>query len=384
MKPKLLYLCTEDWFFYSHFFRRAIAMQEMGFAVTVVARNCCHGEIIRNAGLNFINLKFERRSFSPWYKLRTLLSIWRVYSSERPDLVHHIALEPILFGTFIARLRGIKNVVNAPTGMGYVFTSNHLLAHFLQPLVLLAMRSLLNPPGSYVIFENQDDIRLLTDKGIVRPDNAVLICGAGIDLARFHPGPEPEGVPVITLTARMLWSKGIKEFVEAARLIKSSGIKARFLLVGKVDKGNPTAIDRNQLLAWQSEGVIEWLGYREDIPAVLAMSHIFCLPSYREGLSQSLLEALAAGKPVVTTDVTGCRDVVTHGDNGLLVPPKDTKLLAAAFEQLIASKELRQKFGARGRIRAVTEFGNDKIIAQTHYLYRQMLGDNRTDAHPVL
>lgn len=371
--PKLLYLISEDWFFCSHFIERAIAAKQAGYEVIVVARETGHGAIIRNAGLRLIPLKVKRQGINPFSELRTLLDIWRIYRKERPDLLHHIAFKPILYGSFVARLMGLSHVINAPVGMGYIFTSNGRLAQLLRPFVLLAMHWLINPPRSKVVFENIDDLTSFVADGLVQSSDAVLIRGAGVNINQFRPQPEPEGSPVVVLMARMLWDKGVGEFVEAARQLRSEGITARFILVGAPDLGNPAAIPNEQLQAWHADGVIEWLGHQTDIPTVLASSHIVCLPSYREGLPKSLIEALAAGKPVVTTDVPGCREVVHNGDNGILVPPRNVHALVTALSQILSNPKLRAQFGSRGRVRAETEFASHLIIKLTLSLYEELL-----------
>ena len=220
-----------------------------------------------------------------------------------------------------------------------------------------------------MIFENSDDLKEAIGFGAISADDAVLIRGAGIDLDAFAPSPEPEGVPVVTLTARMLWDKGVAEFVGAARQLKQAGIAARFLLVGAPDALNRAAIPQATLDTWQAEGVVDCLGFRGDIAVVLAESHVVCLPSYREGLPKSLLEALAAGKPVVTTDVPGCREVVADGINGFLVPARSVTPLADALRKLIADPDLRHHMGAAGRSRAETEFSTQRVTAETLAIY---------------
>jgi glycosyltransferase involved in cell wall biosynthesis len=372
-RPKLLYLITEDWFFCSHFIERALAAKTAGYDVVLVAREQKHGELIRASGLRLIPLKMQRGSINPFNELKTLLSICKIYLSERPDIVHHVALKPILYGSLVARIAGIKRIVNAPVGMGYIFTSKDFLASLLRPIVSTAMRVLLNPQGSKVVFENGDDLSNFVSDKVVKKSDAVLIRGAGVNVDQYKPQQEePSGVPSIVLVARMLWDKGIAEFVEAACILQSQSIKARFILVGAPDTHNRAAISLQQLNTWQQEGLVEWLGHQEDIPAILAACHIVCLPSYREGLPKSLLEALAAGKPVVTTDVPGCREVVKNQDNGFLVPARDSRALAQALAKLVNNSALRAQFGLRGRLRAESEFSSAIVIDSTLALYKSM------------
>lgn len=370
--PKLLYLISEDWFFCSHFIERALAAKAAGFEVVVAAREHAHGAVIRNAGLRLIPMKIERRGVNPLVELKALFNILRIYRKERPDIVHHIALKPILYGSFIARLMKQPNIVNSPVGMGYVFTSNRWMARLLKPVVLAAIHWLINPRGSKVVFENKDDLTFFISGGLVHASDAVLIRGAGVNVDLFKPQVEPEGAPVVILVARMLWDKGIGEFVEAARQLHTEGISCRFLLVGAPDMGNPATISAEQLNKWNVEGDVEWIGHQNDIAAVLASSHIVCLPSYREGLPKALLEALAAGKPVVTTDVPGCREVVQNEVNGLLVPPREVPSLKNALQRLLTDPALRNDYGRKGRERAENEFSSQIIVNLTTNLYNDL------------
>lgn len=372
--PKLLYFVSEDWFFLSHFIDRAVAARDAGFEVAVVTRVVEHGESIRRAGFELVSLDMDRSGVSVAGEVRTLRALCAIYRRVRPDLVHHVALKPILYGTIAAWAAGIRNVVNAPVGMGYVFTSRSLRARLLRPVVSLALRLLLNPPGSQVIVENRDDLQAFLRNGMVVADAVSLIRGAGVSLSEFQPCAEPVGPPIVILIARMLMDKGIVEFVEAARLLRAAGLQARFLLVGAPDTANPASIEKWRLEAWQSEGTVEWLGRREDIAALLAGAHIVCLPSYREGLPKTLAEAAAAGRPIVTTDVPGCREVVRDGIEGLLVPPRESARLACALERLVRDPELRLRMGSAARARAVECFSTTRINEETLSVYRKLLG----------
>jgi glycosyltransferase involved in cell wall biosynthesis len=373
--PRLLLFVTEDWFFCSHFIERAVAAKDAGFEVLVLTRVRDRGEEIRRNGLSLIPLDISRHGLNPLAELRTVWAVYRTYKRVKPDLTHHFALKPIIDGTIASLLTGTGRVINAPVGMGFVFSSQSRLASFLRPVVRLALHALLNPPASRVVFENPDDLESAVRGRLVRRKDAVLIRGAGVDTKGFRPTPEPQGTPTVALIARMLWDKGIGEYVEAARVLKAQGLAANLVLVGAPDVRNPGAISEAQLREWDAEGVVRWLGHRTDIPEVLAGCHIACLPSYREGLPKSLLEAMAAGRPIVATDVPGCREAVRDGDNGLLVPSRDSGALARALETLIRDAQLRRRLGDRGRQRAETEFASDVVNEATLDLYRAMLGD---------
>lgn len=367
---KVLYFITEDWFFCSHFIERAIAARAAGNEVVVLTRVGKSAKIIEEAGIRVLPLAIQRRSFNPLREISVIYSVWKAYRREKPDLVHHVALKPILYGTLAARVSGVRAIVNAPVGMGFIFSSRTFLANLLRPIVKIALRSMLNPPGSKVVFENSDDINWAISADLVRRDSTILIRGAGVNLEQFSPIAKPDGIPLIVLSARMLWDKGIKEFAEAASFIKQSGILARFVLVGGGDTGNPTSIPEEQLLTWGKQGLVDWWGHRKDMASVLGQADIACLPSYREGLPKSLLEAAACGLPIVTTNVPGCREVVVDGVQGFLVPARDSRALADALIKLIVDPELRLRMGAAARVRAEKEFGKDAVIDQTLELYR--------------
>ncbi len=370
---RVLFFVTEDWFFCSHFIDRAVAARDAGFEVLVLTRVGDRGDEIRRKGLSLIPLDISRHGLNPLAELRTVWAVYRIYARVKPDLTHHFALKPIVDGTIASLLGGFGHVINAPVGMGFVFSSQSRLASLLRPVVRLALHALLNPPGSRVVFENPDDLESAVRGRLVRRDDAVLIRGAGVDTERFRPTPEPQGTPTVALIARMLWDKGVGEYVEAARILKAKGLAATLVLVGAPDARNPGAISETQLRAWDAEGVVRWLGHRTDIAAILARCHIACLPSYREGLPKALLEAMAAGRPIVATDVPGCREAVRDRDNGLLVPSRDAGALARALETLIGDPELRRQLGDRGRRRAETEFASDVVNQATLGLYQEML-----------
>lgn len=371
--PRLLYFVTEDWAFLNHFADRAVAARDTGYQVSLITRVNADADRIRAMGIDLIPIDIDRSSTNPLVDLRLIATLVRVYRRVRPDVAHHFALKPILYGTIAAKCAGVRHIVNAPTGMGFVFSSETTKARLLRPWVDGAMRLLLNPVGSHVVLENEDDLQDLRRRGLIAVERSSLIRGAGVSMERFHPAPKPSGPPVVVVVARMLRDKGIVEFVEAARLLRARGVDAVFRLVGGTDAGNPTSIDPATLLGWQREGIVEWLGLRTDIPDLLAASHIACLPSYREGLPKSLVEAASAGLPIVTTDVPGCRQVVRDGIEGLLVPARDHAALADALESLIGDPLLRARMGAAARARAVEKFSLGRVNAETLELYQSIL-----------
>jgi glycosyltransferase involved in cell wall biosynthesis len=223
------------------------------------------------------------------------------------------------------------------------------------------------------IFQNQDDLRTFRACGVATPDNTTIVRGSGVADEKFVPTPEAPDAPVVLLAGRVLADKGVGEFAEAAALIQRLGIKARFVLAGREDTANPTSIPEAQLRKWQAAGIIEWWGQRDDMPAVLAQSHIVVLPSYREGLPKILLEAAASGRPVVATDVPGCREIVRDGENGFLVPVKDPNALAGALVKLIENPALRSRMGARGREIVESGLTSRQIVPQILAVYASLL-----------
>ncbi|WP_243477968.1 glycosyltransferase family 4 protein [Orrella daihaiensis] len=389
---KLLYFIGVDWFFYSHFLDRAIAAKQAGYDVVVVTRVTSkldrEPDRLSKHGIRLIPIHIDRRSMHPLRLVRNLRDFVRILKQEKPDIVHQIALKPILIGSIAARWVGIRCVINAVVGLGFAFSSETRAAKVARLFMSLLFHLVLDKQHAKTVFENADDRDYFLRQGWIRESGAVLIRGAGVDVDRFRPRPVlPEiedtfsnqglakPIPVVMLLSRMLWDKGVGEFVEAARrLTRQYGRQyAQFVLVGDPDDDNRGAIAREQLLDWQQEGVVQWWGFRPDVQPVLSKATISCLPSYREGLPKSLLESLAMGLPCVATDVPGCREAVQEGVNGFLVPPRDASALANAIDRLLQDPALCQQFGDASRKMAVQEFSRDIVNQQTLELYASAL-----------
>jgi glycosyltransferase involved in cell wall biosynthesis len=363
----LVFLLTEDWFFASHFWVRGLAAKAAGWRVVLVARESEATARIRASGIEVFPVNFVRRSLNPFAELVFAWRLAKLYRQLKPDVLHQIALRPIVTGGLAARLAGCKHIVNAPVGLGFVFSSDKLLAKFLRPLVSFGLRVTLRPPGAVAVFENPDDLAALTAAGMVRPDAAFLIRGAGVDTVAFAPVPPPPLPVRVVLVARMIREKGVADFAAAARLLKG---QAEFVLAGAPDPGNPNTVTEAELRAWEAEGILTWIGPQKDVAALLRSAHIACQPStYREGLPKSALEAMAAGLPLVATDIPGCREAVVDGVTGLLVPPRDPQALAAALARLIGDAALRARLGEAARARAEQEFADPIICAATLLVY---------------
>ncbi len=370
---QLLFVVTEDWYFVSHRLSLARAALAAGYRVSVATRVREHRSRIHEAGVDIIDVDFRRGGLNPLHDLRVLFALVALYRRLEPDLVHHVALKPVVLGSFAARWIRKTAVVNALGGLGFVFSSPSRKASALRPLVARCLRASLGGRKSRLIVQNDDDRTLLTQRRLVDASAVRLVPGVGVDL-RQYPQTEPPPPPLlVVLPARMLKDKGVLEFVGAARALRAAGISARFALVGAPDPENPASVSRAEIDAWVQEGIIEDWGWRNDMPEVFRRANIVCLPSYREGLPKVLLEAAAAGRAVVATDVPGCRDAVRHGVTGLLVPMRDERSLAEAIRQLLLDEDQRNRFGANARTWAQSEFNEEKIIAQTLAVYEELV-----------
>ena len=376
-QPRLLFVAGDDGFFFSHIMPIARAARDAGFAVAVACPVAAHGEAIRAEGIRVLPLAMKRGRVSPLADACTLAALVRISRAERPDILHAVAMKPVLYGAAAARLAGVPAFAAALMGLGYVFTSRDMKARLLRPLLRRALRWALSGRRGTCIVQNPDDAAFLAGLGIDRR-GIVVIRGCGVDTARFAPSPEPQGPVRATMVSRQLWDKGVGEFVEAARAARAQCADLRFTLIGAPDEGNPAAVPLARLEGWRAEGLVDWQGHRDDIPAVWQESHIAVLPSYREGLPKALLEAAACARPIVAADVPGSREVACHGESALLVPPRDAAALAAAILRLAGDPALRARLGAGGRALVEREFSEDRIAAETLALWRRLLDEAGT------
>ena len=378
MNKKLLFNITEDWFFCSHFLDRALAAKANGYSIYVISRQNKHKHIIEGHGICSYSIPFNRKSINPIYEFYILLKIIYLYKRIKPDIVHHVAAKPIIYGSIAAKICKIKSVLNAPVGLGFVFSSDTLKAKFLRPILKLLLKSFLNSHlgikmKNKVVFENHDDLNYFIEMGAVKPNSACVIKGAGVKVNKvIYKNNNKRLIPTITLLARMIKDKGIREFVYAAKKINSKKINGRFLLVGDTDPLNPSSLDKSILQKWNNEKIIVWEGWVSDVERILKETDILCLPSYREGLPKALIEGAAFGIPIVTTDTVGCREVVKDGVNGFLVPIKNSDQLAKKIYKLIKNKSLREKMGKKSHEIALSNFESSIIISQTLKVYDEL------------
>ena len=370
---KLFLVVNVDWFFLSHRLPIALEARNRGYEVTVFAiEEGNHGEEIRNYGLNFVPLPTSRSGTNIFNELKVLLFLFKWYRKEKPDIVHHVAMKPVTYGSVAAKLAKIPRVVNALSGLGFLFINkedNKLIHSIVNTLFKFGFRN----PNLRFILQNNDDLDLIRKFNILSDRQIHLIKGSGVDLNQFHYSEEKNTSPIkVVLPSRMLWDKGVAEFVEAAKALhKKYEDKTEFILAGGVDLGNKAGIPEAQLLAWNDEGYISWIGFQSDMVSILTDAHIVVLPSYREGLPKSLIEACAIGRPIVTTNVPGCREVVDNGINGYLVKAKESIELAYRIEQLILDRTLRIEMGKAGRNKAEKEFSIQEVVDKTLAIYSE-------------
>ena len=367
---RLLFVVNVDGFFLSHRLPIALAARDAGFDVHVATELTGEASAIQSHGFTLHPISINRSSVGPLSLVILLWTLWRLMRQVNPEIVHLVTIKPVLLGGLAARFVGIKRVIAAISGLGFVFTARGVRAAVRRWLVAFLYRGALARSGVFVILQNDDDQTLLQTYAGISASQVVRIRGSGVDLSDWSPHPLPVGVPIVLMASRLLVDKGVREFIDAARALRGV-IEARFVLVGDVDSGNPTSVRRDYLLSYVDSGVIEWWGKRDDMQHVLAASHVVVLPSYREGLPKVLIEAAAVGRAVVTTDVPGCRDAIIDGCTGLLVAPRDAVALATAIRSLVNDPQQLHAFGVAGRELAEKAFDVRDVISTHLQLYRE-------------
>lgn len=370
---RVLIVVNNPAFFLSHRLPVALAAQRAGFEVHVATMDGPAVATVRGYGFVHHVIPLTRSGKNPVQELQSVYALWRLCRRLRPDLMHAVTIKPVLYGGIAARLAGVPAYVAAVSGLGYVFMRQQQGVDYVRMAATVLYRLALGHPNSRVIFQNASDRLTLEDAGVVRPGQSVLIRGSGVDLDGFPYLPEPPGPIVVLCVARLLMDKGINEYVQAARLSQGRGDGFRWMLAGSPDPGNPASISESTVQAWHQEGVIEWLGERSDIAELHQQAHIAVLPSYREGLPKSLVEAAASGRAVVTSDVPGCRDAIEPGATGLLVPPRDAQALADAVRELALDDTRRAAMGSAGRRLAQRDYDVHKIVRKQLDVYDALL-----------
>jgi glycosyltransferase involved in cell wall biosynthesis len=372
--PKLMFLVTEDWYFWAHRLPQARAARDAGFRVSVATRVDRHGDRIEGEGFALHALGWRRGSTNPLGAAAAVREIAGLYRRERPDIVHHVSQKPIILGSVAARLAGVRRVVNAFTGLGFLFAADTAMTRLIRAVALPVLRAVTDGPRVRFLVENPDDAHTLDRLGVGSGGRIALIRGSGVDLDHYQALPEPDGPVTIACATRMLRIKGVEDVVAAFRLLRARGVTARLLLAGASDPENPAAITESGLRAWASEPGVEWLGHVADIREVWARAHVAVLASRGgEGIPMSLMEAAACGRPMVATDVPGCREIVRTDETGLLVPPGDVPALAAALARMVADGGFRRRCGLAARDRVADGLDARSVGRKTVAVYAELL-----------
>jgi len=367
---KIILFANTDWYLYNFRLTLAKELRKQGHEVILLSPPGDFHERLETQGFSWIPFPLSRQGINPFNELKTIWHLIRVYQQIHPDIVHHFTIKPVIYGSLAAHTLEVPGIINSITGLGHLFIDSGFITRILLKLAKWLYRFSLR--RTQVIFENPEDRNIFIQNKFIQPEQANLILGTGVDTEKFQPAEKTNEIPLVLFSSRLLATKGLAEFMDAIRIIKQGGVKARFAVAGTLDPGNPASIRQEQLDSWKQETLAEWWGWQDDMPSTLANTDIFCLPSYREGVPNALLEACASGIPIVTTDVPGCRDVVRHGVNGLLVVPRDSPSLANALETLLTDPVLRSTMGKAGREIALEQFSLSHIISQNLGVYEQV------------
>lgn len=372
---KILLFANTEWYLFN--FRRtlALALQDAGHEVLLLSPPGPYGEKLQALGLRWLPVPMARRSLNPFREMALLFWLRQFLLQEGVDLVHGFTIKGAVYGSLAARLAGVPARISGIDGLGYVFASNDLKAQLLRPLVRAMLRVALNGKNSRLVLLNRDDVAMFQQAKLVDSALVRLIPGAGVDCKRFSVGGQRVfGQPLrVLMAARLLWDKGLMEYVTSARMLKSEGRQIEFLLAGTPDPGNPKSVSEETVQRWVGEGLISWLGHVSDMPALLETVHVVALPSYREGLPTTLTEAAACSLPLITTNVPGCRDVVTHEVDGLLIPVRDAEALAQAIARLDDDPVLAARLGAAACAKTLALFEEQIVIKSTMAVYAELI-----------
>lgn len=374
MKTKILFVTNVDWFFISHRLIIAEEAQKKGFEVIVAAEDTGRSHEIIDKGIRFINLPFSRSGTNLIKEFNTLIKFYKIYNTIKPDIVHHITLKPVIYGSIVSKLLKINGIVNAVSGLGYNFTEGRV--NIVSKIMLKLMKYGFRNNKVSIIFQNKDDFQELSGLKVISSQNKIFyIKGSGVNLEDFFQTEFPSFEKIkILLPCRMLWDKGIKELFEASQLLKNTYFnKIQFILSGMADEENKAGVSASFLKEWEEMEYVKWIGYQKDMFEIYKNSHIVVLPSYREGMPKTLIEACAMGRAIITTDAIGCKECVDQDINGLKVPVKDGRSLALAIEKLLNNPDKIIEMGNASRIKAEKEFDVNLVVKNHFKIYNQYL-----------
>lgn len=369
MKKRIAFVTNVDWFFISHRLPLAIEALKRGYDVYLLTLDTGRRKEIEALGINFINIPFKRSGSNPFHELYCIYVLCKNYRQIEPTVIHHITLKAALLGSLAAKLVRNGNVVNAISGLGYNFTDNR--NGILQKVIKLMINKSFKHTGFCFILQNPDDVEMISKMNLVPVGNIFLIKGSGVDLNVFKEVPlSNKAIITFLFPARILLDKGVMEFIKAAKSIREVAKgRAKFVLCGDCDEGNLAVLRQSELESLLEDGYIEWRGFQKGMYPIYSDSDVVVLPSYREGLPKSLIEACAVGRPIITTDVPGCRECVIEGYNGFIVPAKDIKLLAQAMCRLLGDMKQLNFLGQNSRKLAEQEFSIESVIDKTFGIY---------------
>ena len=373
MTIRVLIVVNVDWFFLSHRLPIALGAIQAGYEVHVATCLTNSKERLEAYGFVVHPLQLDRSNAGPVAIFNLFVDFLRLFRSLRPNVLHLVTIKPVLVGGLAARLTPVGGVVYAISGLGHVFVGDNWSGKLRRALVGVWYRLVLGARNIRVVFQNSDDLQTIQSYAKIAPSKSVLIPGSGVDLTEYKHTQLPDGVPIVLMVARLLTTKGVNEFVQAAQQLHVAGVNARFCLVGDPDPGNPASVSSATLEDWKQQGVVEVLGHRTDISSLMAQAHMVLLPSYREGLPKVLIEAAACGRAVVTTDVSGCRDAIVPGVTGILVPPKNSKALACAIKRLIDDPAICAEMGLAGRQYAENAFDIQSVVKTHLDIYNELV-----------
>jgi len=385
---KIVLFAPSDAYLFNFRGALAAALHSAGHEVLMVAPDGPFGERFEALGYRWCPAPMERAGMNPFKELWLIVWLSRLLRRERVDLVHGFIIKGAVYGSLAGRAAGVSGRVASITGMGYLFLHHGLWSRVLRGLVRILFRIAFSGSAVRVVVQNRDDLALFRDERLARSEILEMIPGSGVDCERFAPEAGRAGsgdavarsastaVPFrVLLPARLLWHKGLAEYLGASRILQAQGRQVRFLLAGAPDESNPTSVSQATVRAWDEQGLIEWLGYVEDMPSLYRSVDAVVLPSYREGLPKVLVEGAATALPLVTTDVPGCREVVVEGQDGLLVPVKDPQALATAIAQLQDDPALRWRLGKAARSKALLQFDSSIVIKRFFQIYSDLCAD---------
>jgi glycosyltransferase involved in cell wall biosynthesis len=368
---KVLFVINDARFFVTHRLALAKGIRQAGYVVHIAApaaSDDAASRVIREAGFPLHNVSIDRQGLNPVRDFVAFAVLLTLYYRISPSIVHHVTVKPILYGSLAARIVGTPAVVNAVAGLGRLFFPYSPTSRARAFLMRTLYRAVLRQPNTITIFQNGEDRSSFIHSRVVDEESSFLIEGSGTELERFSPSLRPDEPPIVLFPGRILRQKGVTEFFRAARQLKAEGSNARFAVVGDT-AGNRDALRDEELQAVQREGIVELWGWSNDMPGVMSRAAIICLPSYHEGLPKALIDACAAGRPIVATDIPGCRAAVADGVNGFLVPPRDVESLTSALRILLSDSSLRTRMGQRSREIAEDKFAIASVIASTLAVY---------------